>query len=163
MASIRLHHPRYKSRDGVNITYAVELPWIQMPYNIRQCNACSQPETPLYHKFKTIHLRLDSNGDTFVAPGILELLRKVPGMAELEVMPSTGAPKQFVGALEQGPQQIILPDRNHYVPRVTKDDATVRMRRPWQPVVERIREKQDRQKTAALAEKRTIYIMGRPR
>ena len=145
----------------MRLTYAVELAWLPGP--ARACNACSQPGAPQVHAHKTIHLRLDENGDTFVAPGILELLRRVPGMAGLEVVPGTqAAPPQFVGAVESPKQEIIMPNgSSHYVPGKSPAEAVELMRRPFQPYVEAVREKQDRAVTAARMEKRTLFIMGR--
>lgn len=161
--SVRLHHPQFRSSADSRLTYAVELADKPMPAgHSRACNACSQPERPVVHSFKTIHLRLDENGDTFVSPDILALLRTVPTMAGLEVVPGTqAAPPQNIGAVEQPKQEIILPTGGHYVPGRSKEDATVRMRKPYQPLVEAIREKLDREATAARMERSSTFIFGR--
>lgn len=162
-ASVRLHHPLLKSSSGSRITYAVELVSKPMPAeHTRSCNACSQPDNPVVHRYKTIHLRLDENGDTFVSDGILELLRTVPTMAGLQVVPGRNAPPQTIGALEQPQQQIILANgQGHYVPEVPTTDAVVRMRKPFQPLVEAIREQLDRKATAERMKKATTFVIRR--
>ena len=157
--SVRLHHPTLAS-----CTYAVELAFQPMPalYS-RACNACSRPNAPLVHQYKTIHLRLDAAGDVFVAPGIAELLKKVPTMAGLSVVPGRNAPPQTVGAVDQKESLIVLAGREFYVPTSTKHDAIDRMRRPFQPIVEAIREKKDRVATAAKAERSSTFILGKRR
>lgn len=162
--SVRVHHPTFKSAPGSRLTYVVELATQPMPLgHTRACYACSQPDKPVVHQFKSIHLRLDENGDTFVSPGIVELLRTVPMMAGLKVIPGRNAPPQLVGAVEQAKQEIILPTGVHYVPTVSKENAVERMRRPFEPVVEAIQEKQDRIATAAKAERSSTFILGRRR
>lgn len=155
MASIRLHHPLF-----TNCNYVVELAQ-PMPPGARPCFACSRKDAPLTHKNKAIHLRLDHNGDVFVAPGILELLRTVPTMAGLEVVPGRNAPAQIVGAVEQLTQRIVYPNGEKYVPGWNQYEAEQRMQRPFEPVAEKIQEAADRQRTAALAQKRRRFIMGR--
>ena len=153
--SVRLHHPLFASCN-----YVVELAQ-PMPPGARPCFACSRKDAPITHMNKAIHLRLDSNGDVFVAEGIYELLRKVPTMAGLEVVPGRNPPPQVVGALEQPTQYLILPHGQRYVPGWNKYQAEQRMQKPFEPVAEMIQESVDRKVTAARAEKRTIYIMGR--
>jgi hypothetical protein len=163
MSSVRLHHPLLKSSAGARITYAVELMAKPMPAkHTRSCNACSQPGRPVVHKYKTIHLRMDENGDTFVSDGILELLRTVPTTAGLEVVPGRNAPPQAIGAVEQPQQEIILANgQGHYVPEVRETDAVVRMRKPFQPFVEAVREQLDRTATAERMKKAKMFIISR--
>ena len=125
------------------------------------CNACSQPDRPLVHTHKALHLRLDEHGDVFVAEGIFKLLQRVPLMAGLEVVEGRNAPPQFVGAIELPTQRIVNATKEFYVPGRNKYEARDRMQRPFQPLLEAAELVQDKKKTAALAEKRTIYIMGK--
>jgi hypothetical protein len=156
VTSIRLHHPTFASCN-----YVVELSQPMPPAHTRTCFACSRKDAPVTHRNKAIHLRLDQNGDTFVAPGILALLRTVPTMAGLEVAPGRNAPAQIVGAVEQPKQLVILPNGTRYVPGWNKYQAEKRMQDPFEPVVNEYLERVDRATTKLLAEKRSIYIMGR--
>lgn len=155
MASVRLHHPLFASCN-----YVVELHW-QKSDSSDACNACSQPDMPMVHEYKSLHLRLDENGDVFVADGILKLLQRVPGMAGLEVVPGRNAPPQFVGAIELPTQHIVNANKEFYVPGRTKYQARDRMQKPFQPLVDKVLEKIDRKKTAEKAEKSKTFIMGR--
>ena len=131
------------------------------PKHVRSCNGCSQPDKPVVHQYKTIHLRLDSSGDTFVSQEIAELLRKVPTMAGLQVVPGLNAPPQAIGAVEPGPNSVILAGREFYIPASTKNDAVARMRKPFQPYVEAVREEIDRAATAKKMEKAKTFIFGK--
>lgn len=154
--SVRLHHPAY-----ANVNYVVELPQ-EMPLEARACNACSQPDRPVVHRFKSIHLRLDSNGDVFVAPGILELLRQVPGMAGLEVSNTLdNAPNQRVGAVEMPTQEVMLADRRFYVPGRTQQEAERKVQKPFKDILEPLLERYDRKVTAEQAEKKSTFIFGK--
>lgn len=151
MASVRLHHPTFASCN-----YVVELPQ-EMPFgHNRECFTCKQ-----VHRNKSIHLRLDANGDVFVAEGILALLRTVPGMAGLEVVPGRNAPGQIVGAIAQPTQLIYLPNGTKYVPGWNKYQAEQRMQKPFEPWAEAVAEHFDRKDTAAKAEKRSLFIFGK--
>lgn len=156
--SVRLHHPQFASCN-----YVVELPELRTASVLRACFACSRPNAPVTHQYRAIHLRLDAAGDVFVAPGILELLKKVPTMAGLEVVPGRNAPAQLVGAVDSREDRIVLAGREFFVPKSTKHDAVARMRRPFQPYVEAVREKLDRAATAAKAERSSTFILGKRR
>lgn len=172
--TIRLHHPVYKAPPGGLLNYAVELAFWPMPAGARPCFACSVPPNgqdpgrEVIHAYKTLHLRLDSAGDVFVAPGILELLNKVPTRAGLEISNEVNnAPGQKVGAVEQPTVLTINASQNgpghsnFYVPGRTQQEAEKVVQAPFKAMLEPIAEKHDRQVTAAKAEKRTIYVMGR--
>ncbi len=149
MTSVRLHHPLYAS-----CTYVVEL---QNKYPVpKACPSCKE-----VHVHKAIHLRLDSQGDVFVAEGILELLRKVPTMAGLEVVPGRNAPAQTIGAIAQPTQYIILPNGTKYTPGWNKYKAGERMQKPFEPWAEALAERFDRIAVAARAEKASTFILGR--
>lgn len=149
--SVRLHHPTFASCN-----YVVELAQkYESPYD---CFSCKQ-----VHLHKAIHLHLDANGDVFVAEGILELLRTVPTMAGLEVVPGRNAPGQVIGAVEQPKQHIILPTGTKYVPGWNKYEAAERMQKLFEPIVEQHLERVDRVATKVLAEKKRTFILGRRR
>ena len=155
MTSVRLHHPTFASCN-----YVVELPW-QPSAQVDPCNACSQKDRPLVHQYKALHLRLDENGDVFVADGIFRLLQRVPLMAGFEVVAGRNAPPQFVGAIELPTQRIVNANEEFYVPGRTKYQARDRMQKPFQPIVEKLLEAVDRKATAKTAEKRTIFTLGK--
>lgn len=157
MASVKLHHPSF-----TNVNYVVELAWLPNA-STDACNACSQPERPMHHQYKSLHLRLDGAGDVFVAEGILELLRKVPDMAGLQIVEGRNAPPQFVGAIELSTQDIVNANERFYVPGRTKYEARDKMQEPYQPIVNQILENIDRQVTAKKAEKSTTFIFGKRR
>jgi hypothetical protein len=147
--SVRLHHPLF-----TNVNYVVELQQkYETPYD---CFACK-----LVHVNKAIHLRLDDNGDVFVAEGIFKLLQKVPTMAGLEVVDGRNAPPQVIGAVGQPTQDIVLANQRFYVPGFNKYQAGERMQKPFQPVADAIAEKIDRAVVAKRAEKQSTFIMGR--
>lgn len=156
MASVRLHHPTFASCN-----YAVELLFQPMPSDARACFACSQPDKPLVHKYKTLHLRLDSNGDVFVAPGILKLLKKVPTMAGFQIVDGRNAPPQKIGAIELPPTNTIFAERQFYIPGRSLAKSVDAMRKPFQPMVESIREKIDRAATKEKMKKSSTFILGR--
>lgn len=132
-----------------------------MPVEARPCFACSRQDAPVTHKYKAIHLRLDHGGDVFVSEGIYQTLLTVPTMAGLEVVPGRNAPSQIIGAVEQPTQRIVFPNGEKYVPGWNKYQAEQRMQRPLEPIAEKIQEMVDRKATAALAQKRSLFIMGR--
>jgi hypothetical protein len=154
--SVKLHHPRF-----ANVNYVVELRQPMPKEHNAPCFACSRKGAPLIHANKSIHLRLDANGDVFVAPGILKLLRKVPTMAGLEVVPGRNAPPQLVGAVAQPTQDIVLAGQRFYVPGFNKYKAGERMQEPFIPVANAIAEKADRAAVAKRAEKQKTFIFGR--
>ena len=155
--SVRLHHPQF-----ANVNYVVELPSKEMPADARACNACSRPDDPVVHRFKSIHLRLDGEGNVFVARGIYELLLREAGLAGMQVVEGRNAPPQFVGAIEQPTEEIILSSGDRfYVPGRTKYEARDRTMKPFQPFVEAAQEDLDRIKTAETAEKKKTFIFGK--
>lgn len=154
--SVRLHHPQF-----ANVNYVVELPSKEMPADARACNACSRPDDPVVHRFKSIHLRLDGEGNVFVARGIYELLLREAGLAGMQVVEGRNAPPQYVGAIEQPTEEIILADRRFYVPGRTKYEARDRTMKPFQPFVEAAVEDLDRKQTKAKAEKKSTFIFGK--
>lgn len=91
MAGVRLHHPTLAS-----CAYVVELP---QPFHSglpKMCPTCLKA-----HASKSLHLRLDANGDVFVTPGVLKELRKV-FMAGLEVANEVPKPPpMMLGAVDQ--------------------------------------------------------------
>lgn len=155
MTSIRLHHPMFSSCN-----YVVELPWQPtQPGYSDACNACSQKDRPLVHKFKALHLRLDQNGDVFVADGIYQLLQRVPEMAGLQRVEGGNAPPQFVGAIELPTQRIVNAEREFYVPGRTKYEARDNMQKPFRGLLDKLQEAVDRKATLERAAKRTIHII----
>jgi hypothetical protein len=151
VASVRLHHPTLRSCN-----YVVELPQDMPETHARECFSCK-----VVHARKSIHLRLDAHGDVFVADGILALLRTVPTMAGLEVVPGRNAPGQVIGAVAQDTTEVVLAGQRFYVPGFNKYKAGERMQRPFQPVADAIAEKRDRIAVAKRAERATTFLMGR--
>lgn len=68
MPGIRLHHAELR-----NCTVAVEcVRGYAQPYSCPLCNVT--------HRYKTVHLNLDNEGDVIVSTGVWEDLRDVPGL-----------------------------------------------------------------------------------
>lgn len=161
MPSVRLHHPTLR-----NANYVVELEQKYEDPAGYDCPKCNRgrlsfgPEDRLIHYNKAIHLDLDENGDCFVHPDILLLLRKVPTMAGLEVVNETeNAPPVFIGAVAAPPQEtVLLSGQQFYIPGRTKWEADRITTDFWKrQILEPLAEQHDRKVTAARAEKRTIF------
>ena len=76
--------------------YVVELPTPFASGRSKDCPTCLKT-----HAAKSLHLRLDSNGDVFVTPGVLETLKTV-FLAGLEIMNEVEKPPPLVlGAVDQ--------------------------------------------------------------
>ena len=161
--SVRLRHPTFR-----NCNFVVELATpLHNPAGkfCPKCNRGRSPDDPIIHKNKSIHLDLDSEGQCFVADGILELLRKVPNMAGLEVLNETfNAPGQMVGAVAAPQQETVIPGRQpFYIPEKTKWEADRLVTDFWvkqllTPLVERF----DRAGLAARrAKKKTYKLEGK--
>lgn len=96
MSGIRLHHPTERSCVFV-VETAITYP---VPY---ACPLCAKMETR-----KSIHLRLDAQGDVIVAPPVYEALRLVPEFGGLKVMNDIATPPPlFLGAVAMPTQHIV--------------------------------------------------------
>lgn len=166
--SVRLRHPQLRAPLGGRLNYVVELAW-QKNASTDACNRCSRPNDPVVHGYKTLHLDLDEEGYTYVHPGILNLLRRVPTMAGLEIVNELdNAPPLVIGAVEQ-PKLLTVnsteagPGHDLYVPGRTQQEAEKRVQAPIIELLEPLVEAYDRKVTAERAEKRSIFVMGRRR
>ena len=152
-AGVRLHHPHFAS-----CTFVVELPKLYPePYD---CPSCK-----MTHLYKSIHLRLDANGDVLVNKGVYQTLLQV-NLAGMQMMNEVREPPPlYVGAVEQPKyetQTAPLNGQNQrfYLPGSTKYESQDRMQKPFKPLLEKIAEVIDRKETAAKAEKRSIHVLN---
>ena len=157
--SIRLHHPHFASCN-----YVVELPKALMAGS-KVCPTCSQPNKPVAHAQKALHLRLDANGDCFVSPQMWAAHSFQLGLAGLTAEGKvTNAPGLLVGAVELPQQETITPNGDrHWVPERTKYESEKTVQAPFIPLLTKIAEDYDKERTAKLAEKRSVFILGRRR
>lgn len=129
MAGVKLHHPTLFS-----CMYVVELPQPFANGQPKACPTCSKP-----HAAKSLHLRLDSNGDVFVTPGVLETLRGV-FLAGLEIANEVEKPPPFSLGAVDAPKLYIVEQRLNtsltaapkYKPGATKYENAERMRKTFQ-------------------------------
>jgi hypothetical protein len=94
------------------------------------CPLCNRAEVK-----KSVHLRLDSEGDVIVAPPVYSALLAVPGTGGLEVVNTVSNPPElYVGAVAMPKQHIVQsklnPQQNtepFYVPGRTQYESRDRM------------------------------------
>jgi hypothetical protein len=112
VASVRLHHPTF-----TNCNYVIEL---QKPYEVpHDCPTCK-----VQHFNKSIHLRLDSEGDVIVTEGVYEMLLREVGLAGMTAENRVDKPPPMrIGAVEVPTQEIRLSDRRFYVPGRNKYES----------------------------------------
>jgi hypothetical protein len=154
--SIRLHHPHFASCN-----YVVELqqPLLAGP---KLCPTCSSKEKPVTHATKTLHLRLDANGDGFLHPDLLPALRTVPTMAGLEVVGDVdNAPGQLVGAVTGPREEVITATSREWVPGRTQQESERIAQAPFIPALTALAEMYDRRLTAAEAEHKRTFTLGK--
>lgn len=124
MATVKVHHPFLKS-----CTYVVELDDVMAAP--RPCPSCSRPGEPYLHQKKSIHLRLDSNGDVLITPEVWQTLAKRQGAGlELDNPVGTKPPPTQIGFVDRPTAEIIklgLGDKDpyplFYVPGKSKWDT----------------------------------------
>lgn len=156
MAGVRLHHPWLSA-----CTLVVEL---EVAYANGQAKVC--PLCGKEHLRKSLHLSLDAGGNVIVSKQVFAQLQKV-FLAGMEVMNEVAAPPPLsIGAVEQPKVEVSETNLNgnghrFYVPPKTKYESRDKMLAPFMPLINRILERRDREATARLAEKRTIFDMGR--
>ncbi len=155
--SVRLRHPDYP----INCNFLVEIPTIPL-HRGSVCPTCSRLHNPVVHQYKTIHLRLQ-DGHAIVTEGVWDTIRKnVPGAAGLVAENSVNnPPPMLVGAVASPQEEIITEHGRLWVPGRTVQQSEKAAQAPLMPLLEGIAEKHDRRFTAKLAEKRTIFSLGK--
>lgn len=139
MPGIRLHHPVF-----TNCTYVVELDLpLVYPTHCVECN------TP--HQKKSIHLRLDQNGDCIVSLDVLDQLR-TRALGGMEVVNEIqNPPAHRVGAVSvpkrevytahlnggQDPSRLWQPGKDKW----ESEEATLRTLKPWIEAATRVADK----------------------
>lgn len=134
MAGVRLHHPSL-----FDCMYVVEL---GTPFANEQPKFC--PTCLKSHARKSLHLKLDSNGDVFVTPGVLETLRTV-FLAGLEVVNEVEKPPPLsIGAVDQDKIYVLdhplnksLTAAPSYRKARTKYESEARMRKTLERLLRR--------------------------
>jgi hypothetical protein len=142
LAGIRLHHPTLFA-----CTFVVELETDFASRRPRACPSCSQPNAPKFHDRKSVHLRLDANGDVIVSADVY--LSLVPVfLAGMEVVNEIEKPPtQMMGAVALPTQKIVEQKLNadtnapdFYVPGKTKYESRDRL---WAAIRRALRIKED--------------------
>jgi hypothetical protein len=170
MSGIRLHHPTYRAAEGATLTYVVELP-LDFKVNAsgqsradKPCGTCQKT-----HARKSLHLRLDGNGDVIVSKTIFNRLKTVPLMAGMELVGEVDKPPAVrIGAVDLDKQRIIEAPLNRdnaaaatIKPGATKYEAERRIWSPFRPIFESLLEHDDREQTKKRREKRTLFVPTR--
>ena len=125
MAGVRLHHPSL-----FDCLYVVELTTPFANGLPKDCPQCLRS-----HANKSIHLRLDANGDCFVTPGVWETIRREAFGAGLEPQNTVdNPPEQKVGAVDLDKLYVLdhplnksLTAAPSYKPGRTKYESQARM------------------------------------
>jgi len=134
LAGVRLHHPTL-----FDCMYVVELGTPFANGADKFCPTCLKA-----HARKSLHLKLDSNGDVFVTPGVLETLRTV-FLAGLEVVNEVEKPPPLsIGAVDQDKIYVLdhplnksLTAAPSYKPGRTKYESQARMRKTLERLLRR--------------------------
>lgn len=150
---IRLRHPTYTAP----VVYVVET---QIPAvkGQKPCQLC--PRTT--HTTYTVHFRLDQHGCDIVSHEVYAKLLTVPGLGGMELAGAVlDPPTRVVGAIAQGQLEVITPHRADWLAPITRWRSRDKMHAPFTPLLEAAAEREDRARTAALAEVRTIIPLGK--
>jgi len=134
VAGVRLHHPTL-----FDCMYVVELGTPFANGAAKDCPTCLKT-----HARKSLHLRLDANGDVFVTPGVLETLKGV-FMAGLEIGNEVASPPPMsIGAVAQDKLYVLdhplnksLTAAPSYKPGRTKYESQARMKKTLERLLRR--------------------------